>query len=203
MPIRINGIPSVESQGSTAAAANLGSKIINPAPPETQSAGSLLSEALRQYEAAAVVIVDPKTRRVYATTTQAAGLMSAVSAAVPTASRLTPDAGQTGRSMTFTRSNHAGTPSQYNSALDTIVGATKPTYSVESLLARMFGVVPDGAENPPIFVIDQANARVVVYEGNTTQITAASAALAAVSLTGDSVRIGIGGTEAAVAVNFE
>lgn len=179
------GIPSVITGSTAASATTLAGAIVNPEP-LTANAGDLIRRSLDGIEGNLFVLIDTKNRRVYAT--DSASHVSAIKTAIANpangtfaAHKLTPDAGQDGRSLTWTVGVESGTPNAGKAALlGNLVNAAKPTRTVESLVNAIYSsVVADTDAQPALVAVDQAAKKVIVYEhSNAATIGTAIAAIA-------------------------
>ena len=160
--------------------------------------GGLVGKLLEQYDDRAVIVIDPQTRRVIGTTdaTKATALKAAAltGAAATDRTVITPDAGQTGRSLAWTAAygaNHADSFVE-NYAVGQLVTAVKPKRSVASLVSALLakiGVEGTGEDagsfcmpHGALVVVDQVNGQITLVAPTTDGAAEdASAALAAVA----------------------
>lgn len=180
------GIPSVITGSTSASALALAGNVVNP-DPSTSNAGTILRRALDGLEGNLYLVMDTKNKRIYATesATMRTNLGtklndSASSGGATNALAITPDAGQEGRSLTWTSSTKKGTPNATKKSLaDALIASQKPARTVESLVnAILSSVVLDTDAQPQFIAVDQVNKEVVLYEPtNATTLSAALAAL--------------------------
>jgi hypothetical protein len=172
-----NGLPEVGGAG-TLTDAEIQTVINSPAQPEV-TFGSMVRGFLDIAAGVCWAVIDPVTR-LFKAGEGAAGA-AIVGASEGTAAyaatkfiRIHPDPAQTGRSLTWEPSDE-GLPTQaLMDAVLAITGATKPKISVESLVSRVLGAIPDALQDKVLVVVDQDNAAVNVVEFN----SAANRALA-------------------------
>lgn len=162
MALDQNGVPAVVPALTGEAADAIVAPLVTPAP-LSSSFGAVAGAMLRGFSDPAVVVVDPIARRVSGTSNPA--LAAQLLALDGNAATLTPDAGQTGRSLAWTPAQGALNPDQWaplSPALAALTGASKPRYSVESLIQRLVALMtadngmPYGAK----IIVDQINGRV-------------------------------------------
>ena len=176
-----NGLVTVEAVPGTAGGRAAASAFLTPTPTEW-GISSLIEGILGQLEAAAVIAIDLKTRKIYFTddATKGAALRAAgVNADEANTMLYNPTTGQTGKTLVW-----EGTATGDIAAMDVgdvmsdLYTPQPPRRSVASMVSAIISATGSqvGGQVPDVIVIDQINKHVVCNLGDK------SAALAALSL---------------------
>ena len=156
-----SGLVTIEPAKGTAGGRSAIAAQIVPTPTQF-SYGSLVRACMDAAETAAVVVVDVQNRKVYFTDDGTVGTALDTAARGANYLAFLPDAGQTGRSITWTADAPNGTvPDAWMTG---VVEAAKPRLSVESLVSRAIGYInpADQPEPPKQVIINQNTGEVVV-----------------------------------------
>jgi hypothetical protein len=160
-------VQSGEVSMSSAETATNGGAIgaaITAATMAVKSFATVVGDLLAELASAAVIVVNPNTRKVTAATGgQAAALIGVMDGNAMNSAQIVPDGNQTGRSLTWEASQSlSDLPSQMVDAVNAAIQPAKPRRSVESLVSAIltaeFGAVA------PVIVIDQREGKVFVCE---------------------------------------
>lgn len=178
MPIKIDltGIPSIVAAESTAPGTALATPIITPEP-LTNSLSGLVRDILDAVSSAAVVIINPKTRKVTAASgAEGTALLTNVmnTATGDPDCSITPNAGQTGRSLQWTADDMAlvSMTVQQQAAINGAVAPQIQRRAVESLVAALLSAPYDSVDAAPVIAVDQINGLVRVISSNAAAIQA-------------------------------
>lgn len=159
-----SGIPEVLAAGSV----ELGEAIAEITPGSI-GVTNVLNNVLSNFSDGAVIVIDPHTGKIYAASPEAkrTALINAVADDLPKVF-LDPDAGQTGRSLKWTKNEDS------DGSIDdeeTLTDAVKPSFTVESLVGRLLSLMQAAEAATPakagnqFIVIDQVNKRVTAHSG--------------------------------------
>jgi hypothetical protein len=178
MPYRIdlNGEPQIVAGNSTNEGSAKLQPVITPKVPDMTFAQAVRN-VMDKMTDAAVVVVDPVTRRVVGVSTangrnalRAAALADVEADEYVT---LTPDNGQTGRSLAYTSAGGGALPVALTDKVSGLVEAVKPKRTVESLASSLLAGTYENVADIPLLVIDQENGNLKVVrrtEENETQV---------------------------------
>lgn len=195
MKIDQNGTPSVVAAESTESGQTIGAAVLETTTP-VKTFGGLASDLLDQFANEAAVIIDPNTRSVYGASGAAGAAMIAAALAVADVEigEITPDAGQTGKSLAYTKTNIVDLNEAIQAAIGVAVDAAKPKRTLQSLVSAIFGADDlDGEEILPVIVVDQANGKVQIIEPTPAASDAVTTALDALDDAGDRVKLSLTG----------
>lgn len=186
------GVPSKDNARTGTAGQTLADSLVTPEP-LTDSFSGIVGKMLAEYEGEAVIVIDPHTRKVVATTdsAKATALKAAVAAGSGRQITIVPDSGQSGKALAWTATSGASVGSDDAAAATALTAAAKPRRSVESLVSGLIGWIdkptdPDDSGtaafvNGAIIVVDQITGNVVVQVPAENARAGLSAALAAVA----------------------
>lgn len=178
--IETSGVPSqIGDMPTPADAAAVVESIVTPEPPAS-SFGDMVSRIMDGLIEEAVIVVCALTRRVFGGSgSSASGIKTELASHYATANdiiTLTPDADQTGVSLTWAKSGGSAVGSEITAVVDAIVTAAKPKRSVSSIVSAFLSKSWDGPI--PTVVIDQTTGVVKIYKNATDpEATAAEANL--------------------------
>ena len=162
-----NGLPVLVTAESTESGQTIGATIIATTTPQ-KTFGALASELLDQFSAEAVIVIDPNTRKVTAASAAAGIALAAAVAGVANTQTgdLTPDAGQTGKSLTYT-SDIADLTDEVQAAVSAAVDSAKPKRTIQSLVSALLGADEVGElAVKPVLVVNQNTGEVRVYDSS-------------------------------------
>ena len=153
-----NGLVTIETNKGSAAGRAKAAAFLTPTPTEW-SVGSLVEGIFAQLETAAMIVVDTVNRKVYFTDdeTAAAALKSAAtSAGLTKATKFTPVAGQTGKTLAWesTPMNDPDNTEWHSALLVPVTPKRSAASMVTGLLNAQNGA--DASVTPPVVVIDQS-----------------------------------------------
>lgn len=181
MKIDQNGLASVANAAGFTAEQQ--AEITGQNSPSSMSFSGIVGKLLAAATAAMHIIVDTFGRKVHANSGETDGALYVAATTDATNSvMLRPVAGQTGRSLeweVFDTSGDAG--DALNLAVRGIVNPARHVMTVDSLVTKIIGAMPDGVK--PIVRIDQEAGRVEVY--TPADAAARTAALNGAALVGD------------------
>jgi hypothetical protein len=165
MPTKVvnNGVPSIVVAESTATGQALFASTVTPQP-LTSNFGQLVREALDKCDEGVVCVINPVARKVtLATGANGSAIGDAAMGSTASSCTVEPDAGQEGRSLTWTNTNPGDMEdASVNAAVAAAVAAAKPKRSVESLVNAILSQEFTG--QPPIIIVDQREGLVKVCE---------------------------------------
>lgn len=199
-----NGVPAVTAAGS----ADLGAAVTQTTP-GALSVSAIVANILSNYADGAVIVIDPHTGKVYASSdsTKAQALRDAAIAGTADVCHIVPDAAQTGRSLSFSIDEDLIGLTGVNA----IQTAVKPKFTVESLVNKLLSLQAEFEAATPanagkqLIVIDQVNKSVDAVLSATP--STARTALDAVDLSaaGENVKVTLTpeSVEASGALPFE
>lgn len=156
-----NGIPSIDGSHSTASGTAIGIAVIIPAV-TSATFGSMVNDLLATIDDKVVIVVDPNTRKVWTRSVTPGALSTACDDGAVKTVVLTPDSGQTGKSLMFSKGSTTGVDATLVAAIDASIGAQKPKRSVQSLVSNLLGQTLPTV--PPVIEIDQVNEVVKVHQ---------------------------------------
>lgn len=193
MKIDQNGVPSVVAAESTETGQAIGAAVLETTTP-TKSFGGIAADLLAQFGDAAVVVIDPNSRSVYAASgANGTALKGAALSAKPDENdhtTLTPDAGQSGKSLRYTQAAGADLSDGAKAAIAAAVEAAKPQRTIQSLVSTILGTGDLGdAAVKPVIIIDQIAGTVTIMEPETA--AGVETALDAVANAGDRVKLAV------------
>lgn len=190
-----NGVPSVVAAETTESGQTIGAAVLETTTP-VKTFGGLASDLLEQFDNEAAVIIDPNTRSIFGASGAAGAGMVAAALGVADVEigEITPDAGQTGKSLAYTKTNIVDLNEANQAAIGVAIDAAKPKRTLQSLVSAILGAdALDGEEVLPVIVVDQANGKVQIIEPTTEAPDAVTTALDALADAGDRVKLKLTG----------
>lgn len=174
----LNGIPSIVVAESTSTGQALGAPLVTPTP-LSNSIGGIVRDMLAQFADDAFIVIDPVSRKVTGASGAAGIALRAATVATVEGPNATiqPDAGQEGRSLTFSAEDADLLSQEQQDAIAAAIAAAKPKRTVESLVTALAGADYTVGERPTIFV-DQIDGFVFVKNAAEGAVQAAVDALA-------------------------
>lgn len=165
-----NGTPSVVTAGLTGERLTAALKIVAVTPP-TSSFGNVVSDLMEGLNEEAVVVVDTKNRKVYASTAPNKGNLSAAfmnaNAVLDQGNKVTlaPVVGQTGTSLEFNKVEGPTASDAIKDVTDLITEPVKPKRSLGSILSTLLSQAYQ-ENKEPVIVIDQSAKTITVVEAD-------------------------------------
>ena len=154
------------------------------------SMSSLVRAVLDKLTDAACIVVDPVTRKVFASDATANICTPALLGCSTKAKVFAPHTGQTGRPLTWEAGVAGdGFPSAVDAAVDPIVDAAAPKRTLESLVNALIQNAPDGLSPLPVYVVSQTAKTVSIIESGTPSAIPAGLDAIVSGATGDAVKI--------------
>jgi hypothetical protein len=147
-----SGIPAVLAAGE----AEMGQAVADITPGSI-SMSNVISNVLAQFADAAVIVIDPHTGKVYASS-EAAAIEDLGDAVEGDETVYAPDVDQTGRSLKWAKVSGAGITDD-----EPLYTAVKPSFTVESLVSRLLAILAEMEAFTPalaskqFLVINQVN----------------------------------------------
>jgi hypothetical protein len=183
------GIPSIVAAKSADASETLFEDVVTPQP-LAESLSSLVRAALDKFTDEAVIIIDPLSRKVTAATgSQGALLKAAFAGGTGDAAVLSPETGQTGRSLTWEATGIGNLSAPYDEAANAAFDAAKPRRTVEGLVAALLTGIDYTTNALPVIMIDQAEAEVTMKVEESAG--AVQTLVNAVSVAGDQIQMAL------------
>jgi hypothetical protein len=158
-----NGIPEVVAAETAAGGTAIAEAVVVPATPSA-TFGSLVTDLLAQFEDESVIIIDANSRSVWAASgAEGIALGECAIAVAADMATLTPDSGQTGKSLTYTATGKSNLTSEEQAALALAIETAKPKRTIQSLVSNLLSFDP--GENPlPVIMVDQNDGVVYVMD---------------------------------------
>lgn len=158
-----NGLPTIRTQiGDLDDATNAGvsNRLKNVETPEVSFA-ALIDGMLRETDEPLGILIDPTTRNIIAADVD--NLHTQILAGNLKVQTITPEANQTGRSLTWSETaRDTGFPAAVGDAAKALVDPQRPLRSVSSLAAAILNSIPTdtAAGNVPFVLVDQRSGTV-------------------------------------------
>jgi hypothetical protein len=181
------GIPSIVTAKSASAAQTTFADVVTPQP-LAESLASLVRAALDKFTDAAVIVIDPSSRKVTAATgAQGVAIKVAAGGACGNPATIFADEGQTGRSLTYNYEDKNQIEASQATALEAACDAAKPRRTVEGLVSALLN--SEFTAEPPCIIVDQTNGQITVL--NPTSGTSVGTAVNAVIVAGDQIQMAL------------
>lgn len=174
-----SGIPTIDNAAGAFESADVQNQITASETPEI-SIADVVDTFLAETEGDAIIIIDPKRRKVFCETGTTYLLALAGSVGTGKNSTIVPDSGQEGRSLTWTATPESGFDADMTTGIATVVAAARPARTVNSLVASLLNAVgeveiPEGDEEHVPFVCINQEAGTVQLKSCTNRATARAA----------------------------